>query len=83
MKTISISNARKNIKNLVDQARETGEVFAIGRRNYLEAMLLRFPSEYNSKLSDVTNINAYSTSFDFLKNEPDLYSLGDIKKEYD
>ena len=35
---------------------------------------------YNHKFSDITNINAYSNSFDFLKNEPDIYGLSDIKK---
>ena len=83
MKTISITNARKNMRDLIDQTRETGEVFAIGRRNYLEALLLKFPSTYNSKLNDITNINAYSNSFDFLKDEPDLYSVSDLRKRYD
>lgn len=35
-----------------------------------------------SLVNDITTINAYSRSFDFLKNEPDLYSLSDLRKRY-
>jgi antitoxin (DNA-binding transcriptional repressor) of toxin-antitoxin stability system len=83
MKTISITDARRHIKDLLDQVKETGEVFAIDRRNNLEALLLKFPSKYNSKLNDITNINTHSASFDFLNKEPDLYSLDDLKEKYD
>jgi hypothetical protein len=30
-------------------------------------------------MNDVTNVNAYSKSFDFLADEPDLYSVADTK----
>jgi hypothetical protein len=46
MKTISISEAKKDMK----------------------------------KIDEITNINANSKSFDFLKYEPDLYSVSDLKK---
>lgn len=83
MKTISITNARRHIKDLLDQVKEKGEVFAIGRRDSLEVLILKFPTKYNSKLNDITNINTYSASFDFLQNEPDLYSADDLRKKYD
>jgi len=83
MKTITTTNVRKNIKSLVDMVKETGEVIAIGRRNNLEALLIKFPKDYQKDLSDITNINTYSTSFDFLNDEPDLYSSDDLKKKYD
>lgn len=82
MKTISTTNARKHIKALISEVRDTGEVIAIGRRNQLEALLIKFPRAYNKTLSDITNINTYSSSFDFLEHEPDLYSLRDLKKRY-
>ena len=82
MKTISTTNVRKHIKALVNEVRETGEVIAIGRRNDVEALLIKFPREYNKTLSDITNINTYSSSFDFLEHEPDLYVLSDLKKRY-
>jgi hypothetical protein len=82
MKTISTTNVRKHIKALISEVRDTGEVIAIGRRNQLEALLIKFPREYNKNLSDITNINTYSSSFDFLEHEPDLYTLRDLKKRY-
>ncbi len=82
MKTISTTEARKNIAKLVDMAHNKGGVFAIGRRNKPEAILIGFPREYNEKYDEITNLNAMSKSFDFLKDEPDLYTLADAKEIY-
>ena len=82
MKTISTTEARKNIKTLVDLVKETGVIFAIGRRNKPEALLIKFPRDYTKELNEITNMNAYSESFSFLKQEPDLYSLDDIRQKY-
>ena len=83
MKTVSATNARKELGTLISLVRETGEVIAIGRHNNYEVLLVKFPLAYNAALSDVTNMNAYSGSFDFLKDEPDIYSVQDLKKQYD
>ncbi|RJQ31012.1 type II toxin-antitoxin system Phd/YefM family antitoxin [Candidatus Parcubacteria bacterium] len=82
MKIITTTKVRKRISEMVDRVKYHGEVFAIGRRNSAEALLIRFPRAYNKDLSDITNINAYSESFDFFKSEPDLYTIKDIKKKY-
>lgn len=82
MKTISTTDARKNIAKLIDAVRETGASYAIGRRNVPEALLMKFPAEYNALFDDITNVNAYSESFSFLENEPELYSVDDLKKKY-
>ncbi|MBI2577907.1 MAG: type II toxin-antitoxin system Phd/YefM family antitoxin [Candidatus Wildermuthbacteria bacterium] len=82
MKTISTTEARKNIKTLVDAVRETGAVYAIGRRNKPEVLLMKFPRDYNKELNGITNVNAYSESFSFLEKEPDTYSVNDLKKKY-
>ncbi len=82
MKTITTTNARKQIAKLIDTVRETGDVFAIGRRNRPEVLLIKFPSEYNAALNDITNVNTYSESFSFLDHEPELYSADDLKKSY-
>jgi hypothetical protein len=34
--------------------------------------------KYEKKFSEITNINAMSSSFDFLYNEPDIYGPGYI-----
>lgn len=82
MKTISATNARKNISQLIDTIRETGDVFAIGRHKTPEVLVIKFPTEYNKALSEITNINTYSESFSFLNDEPELYSVADLKKSY-
>lgn len=82
MKTITTTNARKQLAKIVDTVKETGEVFAIGRRNKPEVILLPFPQAYNADFNEITNLNAISTSFDFLEDEPDLYTLEDAKEVY-
>jgi antitoxin (DNA-binding transcriptional repressor) of toxin-antitoxin stability system len=82
MKTISTTNARKQISSIIDAVRENGEVFAIGRHNKPEVIIIKYPSSYSAKVNEITNINTYSNSFTFLESEPDLYSEKDLKKKY-
>lgn len=82
MKVVTTTVARKSIKEIVNRARYRGEVFAIGRRNAIDAVLIGFPHMYNDSVNDITNVNAYSKSFDFLGDEPDLYSVADLRKRY-
>ena len=82
MKIITTTNARKNIGNIINRVKYFGDVFAIGRRDSIDALLIQFPQIYNADLNDITNINANSKSFDFLAKEPDLYSISDLKKKY-
>ncbi|MBI3633204.1 MAG: hypothetical protein HY226_02845 [Candidatus Vogelbacteria bacterium] len=82
MKIITTTNARRNIAQIVNRIKYHGEVFAIGRRNSIDALLIQFPGLYNQELDEITNINTYSKSFEFLANEPELYSLTDLKKKY-
>ena len=39
-----------------------------------------FPRNYNKKLNEIININAYSESFSFLKKEPDTYLVEDLNR---
>lgn len=82
MKSISASNARKHIGTLIDEVVETGEVIAIKRHKDIDALIVKFPRDYRKGFSDVSNINTYSTSFDFLKDESEDYSRKDIKKAH-
>jgi PHD/YefM family antitoxin component YafN of YafNO toxin-antitoxin module len=82
-KTISTTEARKDISKLVKSIREDNAVFAIGRRDVPEVLMIKFPSEYNKELNEITNFNAYSGSFDFLADEPELYTRDDIKFKYE
>ncbi len=82
MKTVSTTEARKKIGILVGFVKETNGVVAIGRRDKPEAILMKYPSAYDKRFSDVANINAFSGSFDFLKNEPEIYTANDLKIKY-
>lgn len=82
MEILTTTSARKRIKDIVDRVKYRGEVFAIGRRNSIDAVIIGFPRIYNPEVNDITNINAYSKSFDFLESEPDIYSADDLKKRY-
>ncbi|MCR4279034.1 MAG: hypothetical protein NUV81_04020 [bacterium] len=82
MQIISTTNARKNISRIVDRVKIHGEVFGIGRRDSIDALIIQFPSIYNRNVNEITNINALSRSFDFLEQEPDLYSIADLRKRY-
>ncbi len=82
MKVVSTTTARKNISRIVDQVKIHGEVFGIGRRNSIDALIIQFPAHYRADVNDITNVNALSHSFDFLNEEPELYSVADLKKRY-
>ena len=82
MKLITTTRARKNISAIIDRVKHHGEVYAIGRRDSIDALLIQFPQAYNDEMNDVTNVNANSKSFDFLAKEPNLYTASDLKKRY-
>lgn len=82
MKIITTTKARKNIGNIVNRVKYHGDVFAIGRRNSIDALLIGFSETYNQKVNDVTNVNAHSKSFNFLNSEPEIYNISDLKKKY-
>ncbi len=79
MKTISTTNARKSLSAIIDSVKTTKRPIAIGRHNKPEVLIVPVPS-YNPELSDVTNLAMFGGAFDFLWDEPDLYSRKDIKK---
>ncbi len=82
IKTLSTTEARERISDIVNIVATSRRSIVIGRRNVPEVVLIPFPSFWNGKLSEITNINAYSKSFDFLADEPDIYSIKDIKSKY-
>lgn len=82
MQIMTTTDARKHIKTIVDSVHYHGDVIGIGRRQSIDVLVINFPDWYNKNLDDITNINAYSKSFDFLANEPEIYSLADLKKSH-
>ena len=82
IKTFSTTQVREQISELVDIVSTSRKSIVIGRRNVPEVVMIPFPTFWNGKVSEITNINAYSKSFDFLNDEPEIYSAGDIKQKY-
>ena len=82
MKIIASTDFRKNISDVLDAVTHRGQVVGIGRRNKVEAIILKWPARQRNDLSETTNVSANSSSFDFLADEPDLYSVEDLKKRY-
>lgn len=82
MQTITTSEARKHFSRLVNLVRYSNRPVAIGRRNKAEALLIRFPDALNPTLSEMTNMNQYGGAFQFLEDEPDFYTPGDLKVPY-
>lgn len=78
MKQMSSTNARKKISQVIDHVKTTGEPFVVSRQGRPEVLIMKIPAQYNPEVSEITNISAYSSSFDFLEKEPDLYSLADV-----
>jgi hypothetical protein len=82
MKKYTTSEARKQLAHIVNVVVYKNEVIGIGRRDKTEALIIKYPENINQDLTVETNINANSSSFDFLDAEPDVYSLNDLKKKY-
>ena len=82
IKTLSTTEVRERISDLVNIVSTSRKSIVSGRRNVPEVVLIPFPNLWNGKLTEITNINAYSKSFDFLASEPELYSIKDIKSKY-
>lgn len=82
MELLTTTIARKNLSQLVTRVSRENLVLGVGRRNRVEALIIKYPATLNRSLSSVGNFNAYSASFDFLHEEPDLYSSGDLRRRY-
>lgn len=79
MTIISTSKARTMLPKFIENLKENDGVFVIGRRNQPEAILIKFPTFYRKDTTEITNINSYSSVFDFLNKEKEIYSLSDLK----
>jgi len=47
----------------------------------IQKLFILIPSlkDFNPRLSEITKMNTSSKSFSFLKKEPDIYSISDLK----
>lgn len=76
----STTEARKHFSEIFNRVRYEHIIIAIGRHEKDEVLIVPKP-DLDQELP-VSQMNAASPSFDFLKDEPDLYSLKDLKKRY-
>ena len=74
----STTEARKNLGEIVNKVKYQKIIISIGRFNEEEVLVVPKP-QLNEKLP-ISEINATSPSFEFLAEEPDIYSLKDLKK---
>jgi len=82
MKVISTTLARKQLGRFVASVKENNLTLSIGRRGRPEVLLIKYPDYLNQELDEWTNFVTNAGSFDFLKDEPELYSINDLKKRY-
>ncbi len=78
MQVYSISEARTMLGELVNQVRYQKKTIALGHAGRAEVLIVAFAADE----APVTDINAASESFSFLEDEPNLYSVNDLKKRY-
>lgn len=80
MQTYSISEGRKTLGDIIAQVKYQNKIIGIGNRNKTEALII--PYNFTESSVNITEINANSSSFEFLNQEPDLYKLSDLKIKY-
>lgn len=76
----STTEARKHLSEILNRVRFEKIIIAVGRHNKEEVLIVPKP-ELEEDLP-ISAINSGSPSFDFLGDEPDMYSLRDLKKRY-
>jgi hypothetical protein len=81
MQVVSITEGRKQLGELVNIVKYQNRVIALGKNGKADVLMVAMP-ELESDVP-VSGMNADSASFRFLEDEPDLYSVADVKVTYD
>ena len=76
----SSTEARKILSEIISKVKYEKIIVSLGRHDKQEVLIIPRP-EITEEIP-VSHINASSSSFQFLADEPDIYSLGDLKKRY-
>lgn len=82
MKILNTTEFRRNLADFIREVYEGNKSIILGQHDKPRAILIKYPDTYKEDFSDISNMNAYSGSFNFLEDEPDLYSKKDIKEKY-
>lgn len=79
MQKYSTTDARANFSDILNKVKYQKIIVEITRNNQTEAFIVPAPQEDETPISD---INAASSSFDWLEDEPNIYNLSDLKEKY-
>ena len=82
MNVIPTTEARKRLSAIVNAVRFSNKPVAIGRHNKAEVLLIKFPEHTNPNVDAITNMNQFGGAFEFLEDEPEIYSKEDMIKSY-
>jgi len=82
MKKLSTTKVREKIKEVLEFVSE-GNVVALERYGLPQALIIKYPEEIQSDLPDSTLLSQYGGAFDWLKDEPDLYTESDVIEKYE
>lgn len=74
-----LTEARKRLGELVNMVKYQKQVIALGKNGKAEVFIVAIPQEEDIPIMDIC---AQSTSFSFLDDEPDIYSVDDLKERY-
>jgi hypothetical protein len=80
MKHYSNTEARKNFSKIIKDVHYKKMIVSIGKHGAEEVLVI--PKPVLDENLPISQMNASSPSFDFLNDEPDLYSLSDLTKQY-
>jgi len=76
------TQARNNFSELINTVKYGKKIIAIGRnRSQKEVLVIPYPDIDTGDIP-ISQINEKSESFNFLEDEPDIYSISDLKKSY-
>jgi prevent-host-death family protein len=82
MDIYSITDARKKLGELVKQVKYGRKTIALGQHGKAEVFLVGLSQGGDDTDINLAELAQKSGSFDFLKEEPDLYSLDDCREVY-
>ncbi len=80
MRVIPVTEGRKRLGELMDLVRYQKTIVALGKNGKAEALLVAIPGRGLD--FSITEVNAASSSFDWMDDEPELYSRADLKNRY-
>ena len=80
MHVVTVTEGRKQLGELINLVKYQHRVIALGKNGQADALLVALPPIETD--TPITEINAASGGFQFLADEPDLYTVADLKVRY-